>query len=140
MELYIERPRPERNFQTGQFLPGHTPVNKGKPRREWMSKEADQRIRESFRNLLKNKTWQTNGGLPRKAVIMLTDEGRFCVFKDAATAAEKTKLGHSKNIARCCRYNQARHANKFTGEVNTDHRYQGMRWYYEEDNIWTTKI
>jgi hypothetical protein len=24
--------------------------------------------------------------------------------------------------------------------VNTDHRYKGIRFYFESDNVWTTKI
>lgn len=30
--------------------------------------------------------------------------------------------------------------NKKTGAINTDHRYLGVRFYFEDDDIWTTKI
>ena len=33
-----------------------------------------------------------------------------------------------------------RHVNKKNGKVNTDHRYKGVRFYFETDSIWTTKI
>lgn len=25
-------------------------------------------------------------------------------------------------------------------KVNTDHKYMGIRFYFESDNVWTTKI
>ena len=61
------------NKQTGRFLKGHVPVNKGKPWSKWMPKRSQKRCAKGWKNL-------------------------------------------------------------------DLHRYQGIRWYFESDNVWTTKI
>lgn len=44
------------------------------------------------------------------------------------------------NVRRCCVMNSRRNTNKRTGAVNSDHKYMGFRFYFESDNIWTTKV
>ena len=72
------------------------------------------------------------------------DDGRWCVFSYVGAAAAWVG-GERGNVSRCCRQNQSRAAlrdtwGRLTGRVNTDHRYKGVRFYFESDNIWTTKI
>lgn len=52
----------------------------------------------------------------------------------------RNKNGSRENVGRCCRYNTARHVDKRSGNINTDHRYKGVRWYFEGDPIWVSKI
>ena len=59
---------------------------------------------------------------------------------------QQNRLGANRsNISRCCRDNQSRRKLKDTlgrpsNKVNTDHKHMGIRFYFENDNIWTTKI
>lgn len=95
------------------------------------------------------------GGRNRKPIVAITDDGKFRVFKDGYLAAEwlKKYTGKScnrENIGRCCRYNQSRKplykawdkrkGLEPTKAPNTDHRYMGVRWYYECDKTWYSKI
>ena len=36
--------------------------------------------------------------------------------------------------------NEERRVNKKTGKVNTDHRYMGIRFYFDSDSEWMKKI
>lgn len=133
--------------RTGRFLKGHVSANKGKKCSEFMSKRGQRRARKGWKNLTKhrNKNGRADtAGRARKQVIAVMDDGRWLVFDYIGAAAEW--LGGSReNISRCCRQNQNRPTlhdthGKPTGKVNTDHRYMGIRWYFETDSIWTQKI
>ena len=59
--------------------------------------------------------------------------------------AAKWVGGNRENVGRCCRCNQSRKRLKNpwghpSDKVNTDHKYMGIRFYFESDNVWTTKI
>ena len=145
-ELYLEPYRSYRNPVNGRFLKGHVPANKGKKWSEFMPKRSQRRCAKGWKNLElhRNKGGGPNAGRPKKPVIALTDEGDFLFFP-YVDAAAKWCNGSRHNVARCCRLNQARQPlrnthGKPTGKVNTDHKYMGIRFYFESDNVWTTKI
>ena len=121
-------------------------------------------------DLHRNKNGRADtAGRSRKQVIAVMDDGRWLIFPYIGAAAEwcggnrekrtssessaETLSGNAEsrvssaraNIGRCCRQNQNRPIlrnphGKPTGKVNTDHRYMGIRWYFETDSIWTQKI
>ena len=140
-ELNLGTERPQRNPLTGCFRPGHTPANKGKKWSEYMSKRAQKRAAKGWKNLDKYrpKTRADNAGRIRKQVIAVMDDGSWKVFSYLGSAGAWVG-GSRENVSRCCRCNAARHKNKKTGAINTDHKYLGIRFYFEDDDIWTTKI
>jgi hypothetical protein len=123
-----------RNAVTGRFMKGHVPANKGKKWDEFMSKRSQKRSSKGWRNLdlYRCKGGGGRAGRPKKAVVAITDDGRFRVFSYIKPAAEYVG-GSRENVARCCRQNGCHHA-------NTDHRYMGVRFYYESDSNWLNKI
>ena len=135
------------NMKTGRFLPGHTPANKGKRWSDYMSKRSQRRAAKGWKNLdlHRNKNGRPdNAGRCRKQVVAVMDDGRWRIFPYIGAAAEWIG-GLRENIGRCCRLNQARKPlnNPYgqpTGKVNTDHKYKGVRFYFEEDSTWTEKI
>lgn len=149
MELIIPQERQQRNQINGQFLKGHVSLTKGVPRTKWMSKATDRRLREQCAKRLREQPHPENAGKPRRKVVLITDKGKFYIFASINEAARRTEL-EPHNIGRCCRQNEskrekirtwAKNVSKQDGSlVNTDHRYKGVRWYFEDDNIWTTKI
>ena len=69
----------------------------------------------------------------------------FAYLGDAA----KWVGGNRENVGRCCRCNEAKKVCKHdwrpgqakgASRINTDHKYMGIRFYFESDNVWTTKI
>jgi hypothetical protein len=68
----------------------------------------------------------------------VTDAGELAFFPYVGDAAEKLGISQ-RNISRCCMSNEKGISDKRM-TINTDHRYKGIRWYYESDNKWTTKI
>lgn len=140
-ELYIPPERKDYNLKNGRFLKGHVPFNKGRTWKEWMSKRGRKRSSKGWSNLDKYRPTARpdNAGRCRKAVIAVTDDGRWCWLPHSGKAG-KWIGGNRENVARCCRCNLIRHVNRKTGAVNTDHKYKGVRFYFESDNIWTTKI
>ena len=138
-ELYIEPERPKYNPKNGQFLPGHTPANKGKKWSEWMSKRGQRRSKKGWKNLRKYQPRSPYAGRNKKPIIAVLDDGSWYYFPYSEPAARIVN-GNRENVGRCCRYNQERHINRKTGKVNTDHKYMGVRFYFESDNIWTKKI
>ena len=140
-ELTLPPIRLSYNKQTGRFMKGHTPANKGKKWSEWMGKRAQKRAAKGWANLDKYRptTRPDNAGRCRKQVIAVLDDGRWCVLPYIGAAGEWVG-GNRENVRRCCQYNLRRHVNKKTGAVNTDHKYKGIRFYYESDNIWTLKV
>lgn len=155
-ELSLQPTRPTRNKVTGRFLPGHVPANKGKRWADYLSEESQREIAKGWKNLdeYRSENGKKYGGRNRKPIVAITDDGKFRVFKDGYLAAEwlKRHIGKScnrENIGRCCRMNASRRVKKHswapgtpkgTSTVNTDHRYMGIRFYFESDKIWYSKI
>ena len=155
-ELSLQPTRPTRNKVTGRFLPGHVPANKGKHWADYLSEESQRQSSKGWNNLdvHRSENGKKYGGRNRKPIVAITDDGKFRVFKDAFFAAEwlKRHTGKScnrENIGRCCRNNASRKVckhswrpgqKKGSSTINTDHYYMGMRWYYECDKIWYSKI
>ena len=73
-----------------------------------------------------------NSGRPKKAVIAVMDNGEWKIFSYSVPAAEFVN-GSRFNVVRCCRQN-ACHG------INTDHRYKGIRFYFDTDDNWITKL
>lgn len=139
------------NPKTGRFLKGHVPANKGKKWSEYMGKRAQKRAAKGWKNLdlHRNKNGRPdNAGRCRKQVVAVMDDGSWLLFPYLGPAAEWVG-GNSNNVGRCCRMNQAKKVckrdwrpgqAKGASLVNTDHKYMGIRFYFESDNVWTTKI
>ena len=138
------------NKQNGQFLKGHVPANKGKKWDDYMGKRAQKRARRGWKNLERHrpKTRPDNAGRCRKQVVAVMDDGSWLVFPYIGPAAEWVG-GSRENVGRCCRLNQVKRVckrdwrpyhPKGMGLVNTDHRYKGVRFYFESDDVWTAKI
>lgn len=113
-----------------------------------MTKRSQSLSAKGWKNLEKNRRRPETAGRKPKQVIAVTDEGRFHVFPFIGAAAQWIG-GNRSLISRCCRYNQARKVNsrdwskgrpKGSGCVNTDHRIYGVRFYYEDDDVWIEKI
>lgn len=140
------------NRQTGRFLKGHIPHNKGKRWSDYMGKRKQKRCAKGWKNLdlHRNKNGRPDtAGRCRKPVVAVMDNGSWVVFDYLGAAAEWLGGGNRENIGRCCRSNESKKVCKHdwrqgqpkgASRVNTDHRYMGIRWYFESDNIWTTKI
>ena len=133
-EIYIPPIRKDYNTKNGRFLKGHTPTNKGKKWSEYMPKRSQRRCRKGWINIVKYRPTKRPdvAGRCRKPVIAVTDDGKWCVLPFIG-AAGKWCGGNRENVRRCCILN-GKHLK------NTDHKYKGVRWYYESDNNWTTKI
>lgn len=141
-ELYLAPERPKRNAVTGRFMKGHVPANKGKKWCEYMGKRAQKRAANGWKNvdLYRNKNGRADtAGRSRKQVIAVMDDGTWKHFSYVGSAGEWIG-GSRENVGRCCRFNQERHVNRKTGKVNTDHKYNGVRFYFESDDIWLKKI
>lgn len=159
-ELYIppQRPKPlPYNPTNGQFVKGIVPHNKGKKWDDFMPKRSQRRAAKGWKNLDKYRptTRPDTAGRCRKQVVALMDGGGFHVFPYIGAAAEwlKRTTGEScnrENIGRCCRENASRrplqrpwgNRNGKAADIqpNTDHRYKGIRWYFEKDAVWLGKV
>lgn len=139
------------NKQTGRFLKGNIPANKGKKWSEYMGKRAQKRAAKGWKNLdlhrNKNGRPATAGRRP-KQVVAVMDDGSWLLFPYIGPAAEWVG-GSRENVGRCCRLNESKKVCKHdwrqgqpkgASRVNTDHKYMGIRFYFETDNVWTTKI
>ena len=140
-ELNLPEVPAGRNVVTGRFAKGHIPFNKGKSWNEWLSKRSQKKSRKGWMNVVTHRPTHRsdNCGRLRKQVIAVFDDGSWCVLPYIG-AAGKWVGGCRENVRRCCYTNRVRHVNKKTGRVNTDHKYMGVRFYYEDDPIWITKI
>ena len=145
-ELSLPPKREFRNAKNGRFLKGHVPANKGKKWSEYMGKRAQKRAAKGWKNLDKHRprTRPDTEGRCRRQVIAIMDDGAWKCYSSIGSAAESLGANRS-NISRCCRDNQSRRNLKDTlgrpsNKVNTDHKHMGIRFYFENDNIWTTKI
>lgn len=151
-ELALPPIRTGRNTKTGRFLKGHVPANKGKKWSDYMGKRAQKRAMKGWKNLdlYRGKVKRSGqAGCQRKQVVAVMDDGRWLVFPYADVAARWLGCGRIENIRRCCRENQSRRVRKYdwrkgqpkgSGFMNTDHKYMGIRWYFENDDTWTEKI
>lgn len=123
-----------RNPLNGRFLKGHTPDNKGKKWSEYMSKRSQKRSAKGWRNVIihRPKVRSDVAGRCRKRVIAVLDDGKWLVFPYIGAAAAWVE-GRRENVCRCCKLNTS-------GAGNTDHKYYGVRFYYESSNVWLSKI
>ena len=135
-----------RNKRNGQFLPGHKPANKGKKWSEFMPRRSQRNAAKGWKNLKLHRptTRSENCGRARKAVIAVMDDGSWKYFSYVGAAGEWIG-GSRENVARCCRENQSRRplldpCGRPTTKVNTNHRYRGVRFYFETDGSWVEKI
>ena len=131
-----------RNRVTGRFMKGHVPANKGKKWSDYMGKRAQKRSAKGWKNLdlHRNKNGRPDTARRcRKQVVAVMDDGTWRVFSYRGAAACWIG-GNSENLGRCCRCNAARKVLR-NGKVNDDHRYKGVRWYFEKDSaLWMRKI
>lgn len=150
-ELHLPPMATKVNPKNGQFMKGHVPANKGKKWKDFMSKRGQRRARKGWANLEKYRpTYRPDtAGRCRKKVVAVMDDGSWMVFSYLGAAAEWLGNCNRENIGRCCRYNESKKVCKHdwrpnqpkgASRVNTDHRYMGIRWYFEDDNTWTEKI
>ena len=131
-----------RNLATGRFMKGHIPANKGRKWSEWASKRSQRKMSKGWANLEKYRpsSRPDNAGRCRKPIIAVSDSGKWLYFEDSVAAASWSG-GLRENIDRCCRFNASLRVNKKTGKINTDHKYKGVKWYFESDiAIWRFKI
>jgi hypothetical protein len=140
------------NKHTVRYLKGHEPHNKGKKWSDYMGKRAQKRAMKGWKNLdlHRNKNGRPDtAGRCRKQVVAVMDDGRWLVFPYVGAAAQWLGNCNRENISRCCRFNESKkvckhdwrpNQSKGASRVNTDHRYMGIRFYFESDNVWTTKI
>ena len=156
-ELYIPIERPKCNPVNGRFVKGHVPFNKGKKWDEYMPKKSRRGCRKGWKNLQKYRPTMRpdTSGRCRKQVVSVTDDGKFTVHPYVLAAAEwlARRIGEScnrENVGRCCRMNASgkvcQHSwrpgqKKGSATVNTDHKYKGIRFYFESDiEIWKGKV
>lgn len=133
--------------QTGRFLKGHVPANKGKKWSDYMGKRAQKKSAKGWKNLdlHRNKNGRPDtAGRFRKQVVAVMDDCSWVLFPHIGSAAEWVG-GRRENVGRCCRLNQSRKRLKKSwghpsDRVNTDHKYKGVLFYFVDDNTWTTKI
>lgn len=140
-ELHLPPIKQDRNPTTGRFNKGITPFNKGKKWSDYASKRTQKKMLKGWMNVIKHRPTSRPDVAERcrKKVIAVMNDGTWLVFPYIGRAGEWLG-GNRENVGRCCRANRARVVNKKTGKVNTDHRYKGIRFYYEDDDIWLTKI
>lgn len=129
------------NVVNGRFMKGHIPANKGRKWNEYMSKRAQKRCARGWKNLEKYRPQHRpdTAGRCKKQVVAIMDDGTFRVFPFLGAAAIFVG-GLRENVGRCCRENASHHKNKKTGRINTEHRYMGIKWYYESDPQWVKYI
>lgn len=146
-DLYLPPKRANRDPNTGRFVKGATPHNKGKRWSDYMDEKGVKKCAVGWANLDKYRKQYdgvTHFGRPQRKIVAVTDEGKFIVFASAQKAAEW--CGGKKGCVRsCCYHNLSRkrlHTSHGvpTDKVNTDHKYKGVRFYFENDNVWTKKI
>lgn len=148
-ELRLEPVRLNRNPITGIFLKGHRNVNKGKKWDDFMPKRSQRKCRRGWKNFDKYRAKaiqnrSQRAGVPKRKVIAVYEDGRWTCFESIRGASDVIGCGHW-SIWNCCRKNQKRKVvhstnGKPTGKVNTDYSRGGIRFYFEDDPIWLTKI
>ena len=139
---FTEIPQTDRNLKTGRFLKGMTPHNKGKKWSEWMDgRKLEKVLKQALKNLETARRLGhcgKAGGRNKKPIIAVLDNGEWLIFPESKSAA-KWCGGYRCNINRCCRENERTTLTKGK-KVNDNHKYLGVRWYFESDNKWMLKI
>lgn len=130
-ELTLPPKRMDRNPKTGRFIKGRTPHNKGRKWSEWMSKRGQKRVAKCFKNIIVHRHIITPGW-NKRAVVAIDSDGRWAVVESATAAAKKVGTTQC-NITRCCILNR-------DAVKGDNHKCRGIRFYYEDDEKWTTKI
>ena len=131
-ELIFGNERFSRNPLNGQFMKGHVPANKGKKWKDFMPKRSQRRSAVGWKNLDLYRKRSPNSGRPPKMVVAITDNGEWKIFSNTLSAAIYCG-GNRHNVSRCCREN-------LVSLSNTNHRYMGFRFYFENDTKWLLKI
>lgn len=132
-ELQVDRDRKPIRDARGRFLPGHVSPKKGKTWDELMPKKSQARCKKGWKNLDKYRRGPHpgRGGKKRKPVVGVTDSGRLHFFPYAKIVIQNMG-GVVDNVRRCARQNRK--------GPNTDHKYMGLRFYYEDDRQWIKKV
>lgn len=79
-------------------------------------------------------------------VVAVYDNGECEHFQTAQDAAlRREEMGGGKtcinSILHCCRHNQLRKSLLHGPRTpSSEHRFSGVRYYFESDNIWRTKV
>ena len=116
----------------GQFTKGTPPPNKGKSWSEWMPLEHQARVKAIA---IRNLHGRRKGDAPtnNKSVIAIDSEGRISRHNSIKDASEYFRIGR-ENVGRCCKCNRrGAEPSKGWKRINTNHRYMGIRFYYEDD-------
>lgn len=145
-ELYIEPERVTIDSATGRFLPGHRPANTGKKWSEYMTEEKQKNCAKGWENLRKYGAHpkSPDAGRNPRAVVALYPDGKYNCYESIAEAARQ--LGYiPMNIRRCCNSNESQQvlrslSPKKRGTVNTDHQYNGIRFYFRHGEVWWGKV
>ena len=131
--------QPRRQHESnGRFAKGSVPFNKGRKWSEWMREDMQAKVKAIGVKNLTHRAKKGDAGTCHKPVIAIDPEGRMSRHIDIKSASEHFHIGR-ENIGRCCRYN--RKGLEPTGtwkRINTNHKYMGIRFYYEDDvHIWS---
>ena len=137
-ELTFSPQRPQRNLKTGRFMPGAKPHNKGKSWDEYMSPQGQECAKIGWENLKTHRPGRSEKSGKRPTPIIAIVRERP-VFFPTIEAAARWIDGLPQSVHRCAHDNRARTINRRNGSINTDHRYKGVRFYYESDEQWTDK-
>jgi len=134
------------NRVTGRFMKGHVPANKGKKWDEYMSKRSQRRCRKGWNNLdqYRPKKRPDTAGRCRRTLVAVMDDGSWKVF-DFSREAVAWMGAHGvvcnrENIGRCARLNESKRRRYGVHPQSDDHRYKGVRWYYDDNSAWMRKI
>lgn len=132
------------NKVNGRFLKGHIPHNKGKKWSDYLPKRTQNKIRRIILQNLSHRPTKRPDTAERcrRKIIGVMDNGTWLFFSHCGAAVEWMGKGCRRNLERCCLNNESKRVTypKSKRTVNTDHRYMGIRWYFESDNVWTEKI
>lgn len=109
----IQIPIQQRNAK-GQFNKGCTSCNKGKKWDDWLSKEAQEKIKKSH----SNNGRMDIGGWNKRAVLAIKDRKIVGYFESATDASKKTLITR-RNITSVCQ-GKRKHAG-------------GFQWFYEDE-------
>ena len=144
-ELRLEPIRVERNPVSEQPRKQRTSPRKGKTWDDFMSKESQDRCAKGWNNLniyrkgaFKNSRGKS--GMPGRQVVAVFDDGRFEKFESIKQAGRFAEVRYSCVSVCCTRNLERKEFKRKKGTSCTDHRCMGIRFYYEDDPIWTTKI
>lgn len=142
-ELRLEPVRFYRNPVNGRIMKGNVPHNKGKKWSEWMDGRKQRKVRRLLKSYHGRPMRRSEfSGRPKKQIIAVTKDGRFLCFSSITKAAKwaGTYPGHIHKIVTRNKQRNLNTKGKVVPEIRTDHHHKGIRFYYEDDPIWMTKI